>query len=114
MNNFKQRTLFLFGLAIVIILGSNLLIMDNVHAKETGKKEVVEYKLNISFDDNLLMFKGKYVRISLSSGQIMSGTVKDVKGGLLHLERLSGRDFFDALIRVKDVSAMDAKFRGFK
>ena len=112
MNNFKPKTLILFALAIVIVFGFNLLMMENVAAKETEKN--VAYKLNFSFDDNLLLFKGQYVRVTLTSGQILSGTVKDVEDGLLHLEKLSNRSYFDALIRTKDISAMDAKFRGFK
>ena len=55
------------------------------------------------------------MRVILSSGQSLPGYVKDVKEGLLHLEKLGGgRDYHDALVRVKDISAMDTKFRGFK
>ena len=115
MNNSKRNIWILCGLAIVIMLGTNFLINNKVSAAEKKEKEKVEYKLNFSFDDNLLLFKGKYVRVILSSGQSLSGYVKDVKEGLLHLEKLGGgRDYHDALIRVKDISAMDAKFRGFK
>ena len=114
MNHSKQSIWILCGLAVVVMLGTILLIHGQVSAAEE-KKEMVEYKLNFTFDDNLLLFKGKPVRIILSSGQALSGYVKDVKDGLLHLEKLGGgRDFYDALIRVKDISAMDAKFRGFR
>ena len=115
MNNFKRKILILCGFATVIMLGSGFLITEGITAEEKGKKEKVEYKLNVSFEDNLLLFKGKYVRVTLSSGQSMSGYVKEVKLGLLHLEKLGGgRDYHDALIRTKNISAMDAKFRGFK
>jgi hypothetical protein len=114
-NYSKQGMWILFALVIVIMLGTSFLINENVFAAEKKEMEKVEYKLNFSFDDNLLLFKGKYVRVLLSSGQALSGYVKDVKGGLLHLEKLGGgRDFYDALIRVEDISSMDAKFRGFK
>ena len=115
MNNSKRSIWVLFALAIVIMLGVNFLIVERASAAEKKEMEKVEYKLNFSFDDNLLLFKGKYVRVILSSGQALSGYVKDVKDGLLHLEKLGGgRDFYDALIRVKDISAMDARFRGFR
>ncbi len=82
---------------------------------EPAKEEKqAAYQLNFSFEDNLKLFTGEYVRITLSSGQHMAGFVKDVGNGLLHLEKLSDRDFFDALILIKDISAMDAKFRGPK
>lgn len=115
MNNSKRSICILFGLAIVIMLGTSFLIGERASAAEKKEMEKVEYKLNFSFDDNLLLFKGKYVRVILLSGQALSGYVKDVKGGLLHLEKLGGgRDFHDALIRVENISAMDAKFRGFR
>ena len=115
MNFFKQNIWVLCALAIIIMLGTILLTDENAIAAEKKEQPKVEYKLNFSFDDNLLLFKGQPVRVILSSGQMLSGYVKDVKDGLLHLEKLGGgRDFHDALIRVKDISAMDAKFRGFR
>ena len=115
MNNSKRCMWILCGLAVVVMLGTNFLIAEKASAAEKKEMEKVEYKLNFSFDDNLMLFKGKYVRVILSSGQALTGYVKDVNGGLLHLEKLGGgRDFYDALIRVKDISSMDAKFRGFK
>ena len=88
MNNSKRSIWVLFALAIVIMLGVNFLIVERASAAEKKEMEKVEYKLNFSFDDNLMLFKGKYVRVMLSSGQALSGYVKDVKGGLLHLEKL--------------------------
>lgn len=73
----------------------------------------VEYNLDMSFEDNLKMFKGRQVYLTLSSGQVLAGKLKDMKGGLVHLEKISQRDFFDALIRVDTIYAMDAQFRGF-
>jgi hypothetical protein len=32
----------------------------------------------------------------------------------LHLERLAGRDFYDALVRIEDISAVEARFREMK
>jgi hypothetical protein len=110
----KRNLWLLCGLAVVLMLGTNAVVAEKVRAAEKDQQKVA-YKLNFSFDDNLLLFKGKYVRVMLSSGQTLSGFVKDVQGGLLHLEKLGGgRDYHDALIRVADISAMDAKFRGFK
>jgi hypothetical protein len=72
-----------------------------------------EYNLEIPFEDNLRMFKGKRVNLTLSSGQVVAGLLKDVKGNLVHLEKIAQRDFYDALIKVETICAMDAQFRGF-
>jgi hypothetical protein len=32
----------------------------------------------------------------------------------VHLEKLAGREFFDVLIRIEDISAVEARFRELK
>ena len=114
MIKLEAKTLLLGGLALVILLGANLFVTTHsAPAGEAKKTGSAYYNLNLSFTDNLLMFKGKYVNITLSSGKTMSGKIKDVRNGRLHLEKLKQKDFFDALILVDDISAMDAQFRGF-
>jgi hypothetical protein len=44
----------------------------------------------------------------------LQGYVKSVGSGLLHLEKLAGKDFYDALLRIEDISAIEAKFRDMK
>ncbi len=102
------------GLALAITVGAEFTIATDYVYADDAKKQEVEYNLNWSMEENLKMFKGKFVRITLYSGATMAGTVKEVKNGLVHLEKLSGRDYFDALIRVKKIVAFDTKFRGFR
>jgi len=112
MFTLRKKVIVTICLVTAMIIGASL-SLQGVMAEEAKSGEKVEYKLKWTLEENLAMFKGKYVRITLSSGQTMSGTLKDVNTGLLHLEKIAGRDYFDALIRVKDISAFDAKFRGF-
>lgn len=65
----------------------------------------------ISLEDNLSVFKGKSVTVTLSSGKQLTGFVKEVKNNLLHLERLSLKDYYDALIRIDHISAIEARVR---
>jgi hypothetical protein len=32
----------------------------------------------------------------------------------MHVEKLAGKDFYDALIRIEDITAIEAKFRDLK
>jgi ferredoxin-fold anticodon binding domain-containing protein len=64
--------------------------------------------------DNLKMFIGKNVYVTLRSGKIYQGYLKSVGDHLIHLEKIAGKDFFDALIRLEDISAFEAQFRGYK
>ena len=73
----------------------------------------ITYNLNSSLENNLRLLAGKKISVFLSSGSTMSGTLKDVKNGLLHLEKLSGKSFYDALIRTKEIIAFEAQVRGF-
>jgi hypothetical protein len=67
--------------------------------------------VGIPLIENLAALKGKTVTVTLSSGQAVSGVVKDVKNGLLHLEKLSQKDFFDAVVVVDKISAVEVRVR---
>jgi hypothetical protein len=76
--------------------------------------EGMQYNVNASLADNLQSLVGKRVYITLDSGKTLSGRVKAVGNHLVHLEKLDGKDYFDALILLEDISAIDAKFREIK
>jgi hypothetical protein len=76
--------------------------------------EEVKYNLDLSLMDNLKMFEGKYVKIILTSGQVVNGNLKEVKNNLVHVEKIAERNYFDALILLQEIAAFEAQFRGFK
>ena len=55
--------------------------------------------------------KGKKVTVVLQSGTEISGKVADVGGSTLTLNELSGKEFFDAVIDLDDVSAVQFRAR---
>lgn len=73
--------------------------------------EGVGYSVGSSLVDNLKSFVGKKVSLTLDSGVVMVGLVKEVGDHLVHLEKLEGKEYFDALIRVENISAMETRFR---
>ena len=73
--------------------------------------EGISYNVNLSLQDNLKSLIGKKVYVTLNSGKSFAGFVKEVGDQLVHLEKLDGKDYFDALIRVEDIGAIDTKFR---
>lgn len=50
--------------------------------------------------------KGKRITVRLRSGQEISGTVRDVTDRLVVIGEISGKEFFDAVIRLDDVEAV--------
>jgi len=104
---FKQ--MLLAALAIAAVLGPSLIYAESVMAAET---DAIQFNVSASMADNLFMLKGKTVTVYLASGQTITGTVNDVKGNLLHLIKLSQKEFFDALVEVDRISAIETRVRG--
>jgi hypothetical protein len=65
----------------------------------------------MSLTDNLSALTGKTVTIYLAGGQSLTGIVKEVKGGLLHLEKLSQKEFYDGLVSIDKIAAMETRAR---
>ena len=73
--------------------------------------EGVSYNAESSMADNLKALVGKKVNVSLGSGQTLAGMVKAVGNHLLHLEKIESKEYFDALIRIDNIVAIDVRFR---
>jgi hypothetical protein len=69
----------------------------------------------VAADDSIGSFlkkhTGQVVEIRLKSGDKIAGKVATVGVTVLHLSQLTGQDFFDAVIDVKDVSAVIVRAR---
>ena len=55
---------------------------------------------------------GKSVELHLRSGEKMGGKVAQVTDNIVHLSNLTGAEYFDAFIDVKDVSAVVVRVAG--
>lgn len=64
-----------------------------------------------SVADNLAALKGRTATVHLASGQSITGVVKELGDHMLHIERISQREFFDALIRLDAIVAVEARVR---
>ena len=53
--------------------------------------------------------KGKRVTVRVRSGQELTGTVRDVSARLLHLGAISGREFFDAVVPLESIDAVQVR-----
>ncbi|MEJ2545368.1 MAG: hypothetical protein P8Y99_14970 [Calditrichaceae bacterium] len=76
--------------------------------------ETIKYLVNASIADNLKSLLGKQIYVTLDSGKTFAGFIKEIGNQLLHLEKLQDKDYFDALIKIEDISAIDTRFRGFQ
>jgi hypothetical protein len=55
---------------------------------------------------------GKSVELHLRSGEKMGGKVAQVTGNIVHLSNLTGAEYFDAFVDVKDISAVVVRVAG--
>ncbi len=97
-----------------IICGGLSLVHTTASAKEATAIEGSKFSTDASLADNLKIYTGRDIQVHLRSGKTIQGYVKSVGSHFLHLEKLAGRDFYDALVRIDDISAFEAKFRDMK
>ena len=55
---------------------------------------------------------GKSVELHLRSGEKMGGKVAQVTENIVHLSNLTGAEYFDAFVDVKDISAVVVRVAG--
>lgn len=55
---------------------------------------------------------GKSVELHLRSGEKMGGKVAQVNDSVVHLSNLTGAEYFDAFVDMKDVSAVVVRVGG--
>jgi hypothetical protein len=104
------------GLLLALILAAtlSLVVEAGAEAKKPTPVEGARFDTSFPLKENLNTFMGKDVHILLRSGQTIQGYVKSVGDHFVHLERLAGRDFYDALVRMDDISAVEARFKEMK
>ena len=110
----KRTTKISLKVIIVAALVSLLFLGLVAEAKSIVPIEGAKFDVSLSMKDNLKLFIGKDVFVYLRSGKTFQGYVKAVGNDFIHLEKLAGRDFYDAFIRIEDISAIEAKFRDMK
>lgn len=109
----KAKILGSLGITIVVLFST---VFFTLPKEVVAKPKVVaiegmSYNVNSSLADNLKSLVGKKVSVTIVSGKTLSGFVKEVGIHLIHLEKLEGKDYFDALIRIENISAIEAMFR---
>lgn len=112
----KTKTLGLLGIAIAVLLATVLFTLpkEAVAKPKVVAIEGMSYNVNASLTDNLKALVGQQVSVTTVAGQTLSGSVKEVGMHLIHLEKLKGKDYYDALIRIDTINAIEAKFRNYQ
>ena len=102
------------GTAAIILSVFCMIPQTVLAAPKVVDVEGVSYNVDASMADNLKSFMGKDVSVTTDSGKAFYGRVKEVGIHLIHLEKLQGKEHFDALIRIENISAIEARFREYQ
>lgn len=87
------------------------------HAQDKTTPAPQESRMHIEKADTiaavLARLEGQPVRLRLAgNGEELSGKLVSVGQNVAHLSNLSGRDFFDAVVRIDQIAAVVAQVRG--
>lgn len=69
-------------------------------------QEKIELRQSIGMKEALMEFTGKRVSVTLDSGTAYEGILTKVGDHLIHISRLTGKEYFDAMIRIDKVNAL--------
>lgn len=93
---------------VMAALCFSLLALSPVWGAEEGRYEL---KNSATMKEVLTERMGKQATIRLHSGEELDGTVTMVGQSLVHLAKLRGKDFYDAVINIDKISAVLIKVR---
>ncbi len=84
---------------------------DAVAKSQLAAIEGVSYNVNATMADNLKILAGKKISVTTVSGKTSTGTIKEIGDHFIHLEKLEGKEYFDALIRLENIVLIETMFR---
>ena len=110
----RQRPFSGSGMVLAILLSVTFLAFPAGAQPKPENIPGVSYDVSSSLADNLKAFVGKKVYVTFDSGKVLTGQVKTVGNQLVHIEELEGKEYFDALIQIQHIAAIDTRFRQLK
>lgn len=100
MNISRGVAAYLFGIISLCVLQGSAAADEKFELKQSSVIREILF-------DNV----GKRVSVRIDSGEELTGSVTRVGDQLVHIARLSGKDFYDAVIRIDRISAVVFKAR---
>lgn len=98
----KARSIIM---VLFLMIGSMAVFSTGASAAEAK----FELKSSAVMKDILTEYVGKRVAIKLNSNEELEGTVTKVGDNLVHLSKLSGKDFYDAVVVIDRISTVSMR-----
>jgi hypothetical protein len=91
--------------AVVIVA-----LFSAVHLAAAAE-EGTEFNPYVGMKENLLLNVGKRIAVRITAGELIEGTIVKVGDQSVQLSKLSGRDYYDAIVRIDRIEAIIFKAR---
>lgn len=92
---------------LVVLAGLAAIPAPGISAQEVK----FELKASTTMREVLAENTGKKVALRLASGDEIEGTVTMVGNALAHISRLSGKEFYDAVVSIDKITAIRMRMR---
>jgi hypothetical protein len=111
MNKEERMANNISALCARLLVGSLVLSAGALGSDIWAEEKHAEQAVSESVKQALDQLIGKRVKLKLTSGQDMEGTVASVTAQTAQLTQLAGAEFFDATVRLEHVSAVIVRAR---
>src|SRR4029077_9419622 len=88
------------------------MIITAVTCASSSAQDKASLQPNTTVVSLLQVSSGKSVELHLRSGEKMGGKIAQVTDNIVHLSNLTGAEYFDAFVDVKDISAVVVRAAG--
>ncbi len=98
---------------VLVVAAAALAVGASAQQPPAGEERKMVFEEQDSMASVLRRLEGKTVRLRVvGSGEEVVGKLQKVGKELAHLSDLSGREFFDAVVRVDQVASVSVQVRG--
>jgi hypothetical protein len=91
-----KKLVIVFVVAFFLITSQSLVIAQ----------EKIELRQSVGIKEALIEHTGKRVSVTLDSGAELGGVITKVGDYLVHISKLTGKEYFDAFIRIDKISSL--------
>jgi hypothetical protein len=96
---------------VIVFLVVMSVMVSLIATTAFSEENVFQFGKDNSLQTNLLQFKGKTIEIQLKTGGQLAGKLSEIGTQSILLKELRGKEYYDALIMIDDITAVIFKAR---
>ncbi len=97
--------------SMIMVLACMAVLLAAGGKTVSAEEPKLEIRNSQTLKEVLLERVGKRTTLKMQSGEDIDGTVTMVGEQLIHVSRLTGKDFYDAIVRLDRINAVIIKVR---